>query len=146
MRKCLFTAVTLCLSFISCNSVKIKNHKEDQFEKLNGSWELIYISGQENLFNELYHDKKPTINFITKDNVVSGNSSCNSYSGKLIVDGDKISFKEPMAMTRMMCGDGKGESIYMENLQKINSYSVSEDSKTLNFNMDNKPLMRFKRK
>ncbi|ESU20320.1 heat shock protein [Flavobacterium enshiense DK69] len=136
----------MCLSCICCNSVKTKNDIVDQSEKLNGSWELVYILPDETTFAGLYRDKKPTISFVTKDNTVSGNNSCNSYSGTLKVDRNKISFKEPMAVTRMMCGDGKGETVYMETLKKIDSYSISEDGKTLNFKMENKPLMRFKRK
>lgn len=146
MRKCLFIVAIVCLFFICCNSAKTKNESGNQSEKLNGSWELIYISGQEATFDGLYHDKKPTINFVTKDNLVSGNNSCNSYSGKLKTDGNNISFKEPMAMTRMMCLDGKAETVFMENLQKIDSYSISKDNKTLNFNMGDKTLMRFEKK
>lgn len=146
MRKCLFTAAIVCVFFICCNSVKTKKDNGDQFEKLNGSWELVYISQPDTVIDQLYPNKKPTINFITKENAVSGNSSCNSYSGKLKADGNKISFKEPMAMTRMMCGDGKGETVYMETLQKIDSYSVSKDGNTLNFTMGKTSLMRFERK
>ncbi|UOK41962.1 MULTISPECIES: META domain-containing protein [Flavobacterium] len=145
MRKCLFTAVIMCLSFISCNSVKTPTNIEGQLEKLNGSWELVGISETGVVFDELYRDKKPTINFEVNEGRVSGNNSCNAYTGKLNANGNKISFKDPLAMTKMMCGDGKGETVYMQNLLKIDSYSVSKDGETLNFNMGKKTLMRFKR-
>nr|WP_314895630.1 META domain-containing protein [uncultured Flavobacterium sp.] len=80
-----------------------------------------------------------------KENKVSGNNSCNNYIEKLNADGNKISFKKPMAVTKMFC-PGVGENIYMATLQKIDSYSVSEDGKTLNFIMGDIAMMRFEKK
>lgn len=114
--------------------------------RFNGTWELNYISGSRIAFGGLYPNEKPIITFDLKENRVSGNNSCNSYNGKLAVDGNKISFKAPMATTKMMCMDAKGETVYMTTLQKIDSYTISEDGKTLIFSMGNIPMMRFEKK
>ena len=45
-----------------------------------------------------------------------------------------------------MCLNGNGESVYLSTLEKIDSYSVSEDGKTLNFIMGDIAMMRFEKK
>lgn len=143
MRKITLSLTVICLAFISCNSVKTIT---DETASLDGTWELNYITGSRIAFGGLYPNKKPTIVFDLKENRVSGNASCNSYSGKLNVDGNKISFKDPIAMTKMMCMDIQGEDVYMSTLEKIDSYSISEDGKTLNFIMGDIAMMRFEKK
>ena len=143
MRKITLSLTVICLAFISCNSVKTIT---DKTASLDGTWELNYITGPRIAFGGLYPNKKPTIVFDLKENRVSGNASCNSYSGKLNVDGNKISFKDPIAMTKMMCMDIQGEDVYMSTLEKIDSYSISEDGKTLNFIMGDMAMMRFEKK
>lgn len=143
MNKIFLSLTILCLAFISCNSVKTSNNTSSS---LDGTWELNYITGPRIAFAGLYPNQKPTIIFDLKEKRVSGNASCNSYSGKLNVDGNKISFKDPIAMTKMMCMDIQGEDVYMSTLQKIDSYSISEDGKTLNFIMGDIAMMRFVKK
>ena len=143
MKKIILALTILCLAFISCNTVKTSNNA---LASLEGTWELNYITGPRIAFGGLYPNQKPIIFFDLKENRVSGNASCNSYSGKLNVDGNKISFKDPMAMTKMMCMDIQGEEVYMSTLQKIDSYSISEDGKTLNFIMGDTAMMRFVKK
>ena len=93
----------------------------------------------------MYPDKKPTITFDLKENRVAGNNSCNQYFGKLQGDGNKINFKDAkMGMTMMAC-PGEGENIFMRTLEKIDSYSISEDGKTLNFIMGDIAMMRFEK-
>ena len=142
MKKIILSLTLFCSVLISCDSVKTAN---SQKVALQGAWELNYITGPRIAFSGLYPDNKPTITFNLKETTVSGRNSCNSYSGKLNVDGSKISFKEPMMVTKMFC-PGEGENVYMNTLQKIDSYSVSEDGKTLNFIMGDIVMMRFEKK
>jgi heat shock protein HslJ len=142
MKKIILVLTIFCFAFISCNSFKATTNKTASLE---GTWELNYITGPRIAFDGLYPNKKPTITFDLKENSISGSNSCNRYSGKLNVVGNKISFKEPMAVTKMFC-PGEGESIYMSTLQKIDSYSISDDGKTLNFIMGDIAMMRFEKK
>lgn len=130
--------------FISCNASKAP--KKDSVSKLEGSWELNYITGPRIAFDGLYPNKKPTINFNIKENQISGNNSCNSFTGKLNVTGNKIDFTQPMAVTRMMCQDAQGEQVFMSTLQKITSYDITDDGKTLNFISGDIGMMRFVKK
>jgi heat shock protein HslJ len=142
MKKIILSLTLFCSVLISCNSVKTANGQQ---AALQGAWELNYISGPRIAFSGLYPDNKPTITFNLKEDRVSGKNSCNSYSGTLNADESKINFKEPMMVTKMFC-PGEGENVYMNTLQKIDSYSVSEDGKTLNFIMGDIVMMRFEKK
>ena len=142
MKKIILSLVLFCLVLISCNAV---NTAYSQKAALQGAWELNYISGPRIAFSGLYPNDVPTITFDLKQSRVSGKNSCNSYSGALNADGNKISFKGPMALTKMFC-PGEGENVYMNTLEKIDSYSISEDGKTLNFLMGDIAIMRFEKK
>ncbi|KAF2517076.1 META domain-containing protein [Flavobacterium foetidum] len=144
MMKNIFAVVFLSTIFFSCNCTKDK--KNDSVSKLEGHWELTYITGPRITFEGLYPNKKPTISFDLKEKKVSGNGSCNSYTGKLVVEANKIDFTQPMAMTKMMCLDGQGEQVYMNTLQKVTSYDISDDGKTLNFISGDIATMRFAKK
>lgn len=78
--------------------------------------------------------------------MVSGNNSCNSYTGKLVVTENKIDFTQPMVSTKMMCLDGQGEQVFMNTLSKVTSYSITDDGKTLNLISGDIATMRFTKK
>lgn len=141
MMKNIFILVFFSTILISC-----KCKKTDSVSKLEGNWELNYISGPKIAFDGLYPNKKPTINFDLKENHISGNSSCNSFNGKLVLDGTKIDLTQPMAMTKMMCQDGQGEQVFMSTLKKVTSYDVTDDGKTLNLISGDIAMMRFTKK
>jgi heat shock protein HslJ len=131
------------LTFIACNSTKSASKATASLE---GTWELNFITGPRIAFDGLYPDKKPTIIFNIKESKVSGNNSCNQYFGQMNTIGNKISFKDAkMGMTMMAC-PGNGENTYMKTLEQIDSYSISEDGKTLNFMMGDIAMMRFEKK
>jgi heat shock protein HslJ len=112
--------------------------------KLNGNWQLTYITGAPTSFETLYPSKIPAINFDVTEKKISGNSGCNTFSGKLVAGGNKISFAEPMAMTKMFC-PGNGEPLFLQNLQKVETYLIINDT-TLNFMMGEIAIMRFVKK
>ncbi|WP_276381650.1 META domain-containing protein [Flavobacterium sp. H4147] len=143
MMKKIFSFIFISVIAISCNCTK---NKKSNISQLEGSWELNYITGPKIAFDGLYPNKKPSINFDLKENRVSGNNSCNTYSGKFLLDGNKIDFTQPMMSTKMMCLDGQGENIYMNTLQKVTSYDITDDGKTLNFISGDIAVMRFTRK
>ncbi|MET0461786.1 MAG: META domain-containing protein [Chitinophagaceae bacterium] len=131
------------LSFMACNSSK-KTVKDGDPSQLNGTWILNYISGPRIAFDGLYPNKKPQLIFTVEDKRLSGNTGCNSFSGPLVVDGNKISFDQPLALTKMFC-PGEGETVFLETLKKVNTYSVS-DGNTLNLIMGDIAIMRFTKK
>lgn len=143
MKNIILTLSLLCLISMACNSTKTAMKTTTSLE---GTWQLNYITGPRIAFDGLYPDKKPTIIFDLAANKVAGNNSCNQYFGTLKVNGNKINFKDAkMGMTMMAC-PGFGETTYMKTLEKIDSYSISEDGKTLNFIMGDIAMMRFEKK
>lgn len=104
---------------------------------------MNYISGPRIAFNGLYPGKRPELFFELAEKRVSGNNSCNSFSGKLVADDTSINFNEPMVTTKMAC-PGEGEAIFFEILKKVNKYTVTGDT-TLNFMMGDIAIMRFKK-
>lgn len=140
----IFILVFLSASLISCNIFKCK--KSDTVAKLEGNWELSYIAGPGITFDLLYPDKKPTINFKIKEIQVSGNTGCNSFTGKLNATENKLDFTQPMVMTRMMCGDGQGEQVFINTLKKTTSYKITDEGKTLIFVSGDIAMMRFTKK
>lgn len=140
-----FLVITVSILLITaCKSSQSSMNKTTI--TLEGTWQLNYISGPRIAFDGLYPDKKPTIIFNLKENKVSGNNSCNQYFGKLIKDGNKLNFKDAkMGMTMIAC-PGEGENVYMKTLEKVDTYSISDDGKTLNFIMGDIAVMRFDKK
>lgn len=142
MKHLIFSVIFL--SCLACNNSKKTASGNPDPAQLDGTWVLNYISGPRIAFEGLYPDKKPQIVFTSADKRVSGNTGCNSFSGPLVVDGYKISFNEPMALTKMAC-PGQGETVFLETLKKVNTYSIS-DGHTLNFIMGDIAVMRFTKK
>ena len=139
MKSVFFVAISLCLFLACSNSKKITSGSNSY--KLQGTWQLNYITGPRISFEGLYPNEKPTITFDVARKRISGNTSCNSFSGPFDTDGAKISFSEPLATTKMAC-PGEGESIFMQTLKKINTYDVTEGY-TLSLISDGVASMRF---
>lgn len=143
MRRTTWIVLTAIVTLSSCNTLKNTVDASSDLSKLGGRWELNYISGPRIAFNGLYPGKKPELLFELTEKRVSGNSSCNSFSGKLVADDNSINFNEPMVATKMAC-PGEGEAIFFEMLKKVNKYSITGDT-TLSFMMGDIAIMRFKK-
>ena len=111
--------------------------------KLNGTWELNYITGPRIAFEGLYPEKKPLLIFKLPVTEASGNTSCNSFSCNFTTDGNKINFSAPRS-TMMACPGG-GEQLFLKTLKQVNAYSISNDT-TLTFIMGDIAMMRFVKK
>lgn len=110
--------------------------------RLNGTWELDYISGPRIAFEGLYPAKKPVITFNLPDTIATGNSSCNNFRSAVTINGNNIKFGMP-ASTRMAC-PGAGESTFFKTLESINKFSVSGN--TLNLIRGDIAVMRLQRR
>jgi len=145
MKRTLFAFFITCCLLTACNSTKKTTASVPNVSQLEGTWELNYITGPRIAFGGLYPYKKPSIRFDVANNRVNGNTSCNNFNGKLNVAGNKISFTDPLAMTKMMCLDGNGENVFLETLKKVDSWSVLNGN-LLILKMDDVTMMRFVKK
>lgn len=140
MRKTTLLILLICISFASCTTKKTVVHTS----LLEGTWELNYIMGSSIVFEGLYPDIKPTIIFDMNRVRIGGNNSCNQYFGALLVQGNKINFKDAKIITTMMACPGNAEFTYMDTLNKIESYTITDEGQILNFLIGNVLTMRFK--
>lgn len=124
-------------SIMKLKAVQVENNA------LDGQWELNYITGPRIAFDGLYPNKKPTIKFNLPANELGGNTSCNGFSSKIIMNGNNLSIAEPFAKTMIFC-EGGGENTFLAMLKKVNSYKII-DGNILSFMMDDLLLMRFKK-
>jgi heat shock protein HslJ len=139
MKKIVLLVAFIGMTLVSCTTTKTAT----KTASLEGTWELNYITGPRIAFDGLYPEKKPTIKFDLVANKITGNNSCNQYFGALLVDGNKINFKDAKIGMTMMACQGNGDTVYMDTLNKIESYTITDDGKTLNFLIGNVVMMRF---
>src|SRR4051794_22134209 len=122
MKVLLMSSVVL-LCMISCNTTK-NTTSGKKLSALRGSWQLNYISGTRIAFDGLYPNKKPVITFETGKNKISGNTSCNFFSGTFGGDENSLKIDDKLVTTKMAC-DGDGETMFVQALKKINSFDVT---------------------
>lgn len=111
-----------------------------EMDKLSGTWDLNYLSGQRITFDGLYPDKKPTISFNFSQKVLSGNTTCNGFTSKYTVTGNNIKFAD--ALKTMIFCEGGGEEAFLNMLKKVNKYALTDEN-TLAFLIDDVAVMRF---
>jgi heat shock protein HslJ len=134
MKKIIY--VTLCTFFClsTLSACKLFNQgtlkPDDNVSKLSGNWELNYISGVRIAFNGLYPGVKPSVSFSPATGELHGNTSCNPFSSKIVIDGNKINISEPGAMTMRFC-EGEGEKRFLEMLKKVDRYDANDNTLTL---------------
>ncbi|MFM9909805.1 MAG: META domain-containing protein [Chitinophagaceae bacterium] len=131
MKKIYCIEVIVIILLLSCKSSSTQNTLNNKPMKdtgtLQGTWQLKSLPGISIAFEKLYPKKIPVIVFDLEQKIASGHTGCNSFSGKLDKDGFAIKFMEPVSMTNRFC-TGEGESIFMQRVKEVSSYSVTKDS------------------
>jgi heat shock protein HslJ len=142
----LIIIATIIFAFISCGSTKKAENSKADHSALAGTWELTSINESSASFETLYARKKPfmTIDLIKQS--INGNTSCNSFNGSIKLEGNQISFPEPIAMTRMACMDGNGETVFLDALRKVTNFSIDKNGNTLHLTAQDVELMRLIKK
>jgi len=86
------------------------------------SWTVRSVDGQ-----GVAADRAPTIEF-GSDGTVHGTTGCNSYSGIVTIDGDRITF-ESMASTLIGCDDalGRQERSFVAALDGATDWMIGSD-------------------
>jgi heat shock protein HslJ len=146
MKKGSLIIALLCLLVTACTSMKKQTEtKTEPVAALAGTWVLDVVPYTKGTFDTLYPDNKPSLTFDLVQKTFTGHTSCNTINGALVADSKAISFNGDIAMTRMAC-IGDGESVFMENLKRINKYAVSANGKELTLIQGDMALMQFHKK
>ena len=105
-----------------------KNRTDGRLE--GKKWILTKLMGKETNINP--GNRTPYIMFDPSVSSVSGNTSCNNFSGPYeINEGDRISFGM-IRTTMMACPDMDIEKQILEVLSKVDNYNVSDSILKLN--------------
>lgn len=131
MKKIISLAAMLILS-LSCSNVSVAGKKES-VQLNNTSWVL-----EEN------SKTNAGITLEIAKGRVSGFSGCNNYFSELTTHPKGIFQVKSIGATRMLCENISVEEDYLNLLEKVNKYVISETS--LELYKDNVLLLKFKRK
>ena len=146
MKRFMISLLSVAVVSTSCHTSKKTTQEKAASSNIqtsiNGAWELELIPYPNGTFEQLYPSRKPTITFNEANASFNAFTGCNTANGKLVKDGNKINFSGDMMMTKMAC-TGDGEKVFLDNIKKVNRYSVSSDGKTLTFIQGDIALMRF---
>ncbi|MFH6942856.1 META domain-containing protein [Flavobacterium sp. FlaQc-52] len=138
-----YVIAIVAISTVFFSSCKASKETKSTANIYDTTWELEYISGPRIAFDGLFPNKKPQLTFDQKETRVYGNNGCNGYSASYTLDGKKLSFGEAGPTTMMFC-DGGGEQQFLQQINKITSYTIDKEGK-LNLNEGDVPMMRFKK-
>jgi copper homeostasis protein (lipoprotein) len=106
-------------------------------------WILKELMG--NPFKQIEGNKEAFLLFEMETSTFSGNGSCNNIFGSYeLKDGNRVSFGNA-ASTMMACQDMETERTFVEMLSKVDNYSISEGTLSLN-KAKMAPLARFELK
>ena len=112
-------------------------------ENLSGSWELTVFPTSSKSYEEVFGQRRPSLQFDHVKSIVSGTTGCNHINGKYTVTEDQISFDSNMAMTKMAC-PGYEETIFLNALKNVNRFEITDGQ--LKFYRDETQIMGFERK
>ena len=145
MRRVFFvmTIVFLVCGMYSCkqaNTAAKSGAAGVNSELTNKYWKLVELMGEPVVYPEGY-PKEAYISF-KSDGSVSGNSGCNTFHGKYVLENvDRIRFSQ-MVSTQMMCIDMSIETKLLQVLNTADSYYSKGDTFVLN-RARMAPLARF---
>jgi putative lipoprotein len=89
------------------------------------SWSLVDLDGADPVEGAV-----PTLEF-GDEGTVSGNASCNTFSGEVTIEGSELSFG-PLATTRMACADPDAaaqETAFLLALESVESYTIDSEGR-----------------
>lgn len=127
-------------AFVSCNNPKKDDAaKETEMksttqtgtsaDNLSGKdWKLVMLDGKTVVLDS--EIGSPHVKFENTEQV-SGNLGCNNFGGSYKTDGNQISFSK-IAATQMACPNLKVEQSFLEVLNTATTFSIVNDTLTLN--------------
>jgi heat shock protein HslJ len=90
---------------------------------LNGAWLLTNMPGNDNNWNRV-----PELTLAVGEGKFSGNTGCNSMSGRFRVNDESMSFDDEIIMTKMACTGAYNEQVFLSNLLRIDNYIINDSS------------------
>lgn len=85
-----------------------------------GSWLVTRLKDMDSF------GRNPFIKIDLSQNEIHGNTSCNRFSAKIAVINNKVEISE-ISSSEMACRDTEVESVFLDALKSISSYTLNED-------------------
>lgn len=85
-----------------------------------GSWMVTRLKDMDNF------GRNPMIKIDLSQNEINGNTSCNRFSAKIVVNDNSVDISE-LSSTKMMCRNIEVETVFMDALERISSYTIKND-------------------
>lgn len=105
---------------------------------LAGSWELEMLFASDNKWERI-----PYLTIDPEQNIFSGNTGCNTITGKFTISGSFIAFNKNFITTKMEC-TGSTDKQFISVLSKFNKYAAT--NRELELSQGEITLMKFKKK
>lgn len=114
-----------CLALLSCKQASSTAENKDTVpEALQGTWKVTDLYAHELKFDELFPQAAPVITFDAEKALISGMSGCNTFMGRVHIDGQAFSLPGDLALTNRRCAVGmEGEAAFLDALRKANHWT-----------------------
>jgi heat shock protein HslJ len=113
------------------------NHGTEEKMLDSAKWTLIRVFNNDSFMQ--VSGTKAFIRFNSSEGRINGNGSCNSFGGKLSVDGNSLKLANIFS-TKMYCNEVQAiENEFFSQLQKVTGYTIHE-KKLILFNGDDAVL------
>lgn len=123
--------ILLALGIYSCDSSDNKVSEPETPQITDKYWKLIEIEGQAVNASEGWI-KEPHLLLQTNENQMTGNGGCNSFFSTFELDQKQGLAFGPIGITEMACQDMALEQQFTQTLRLIETYSIQNDTLTLN--------------
>lgn len=138
----LFAACTSTENTDSSKNAQVEDQQTTKLaiNRLNDVWALVAANGKDLDFSDttIY---QPSLELHLKDSMAIGNTNCNNFQAKFILDGDKISFP-PFVMTQMFCPGY--ENVFVKGIMATATYKL-DDLKLFFYDKDGNEVLGFKK-
>lgn len=129
MKKYCYQLFLLLLPWVySCTTANPKQPEEETESILDAYWMLLSLEGQspqgKNSTRTAY------IRFQERENDVKGFGGCNNFFGKYELNGNSLKLSK-IGSTRMACPDMAEETKFMQVLERVDSYRITDRILTL---------------
>lgn len=126
MKKIMALALLLTTILLSCSTMK--KMETSKASDLNGTWNLVYITGPRITFEGLFPNSKPYLVFDAAQKHVSGNNSCNVINSGYKVVGDSLKFGNMISTMKSCLNNGNGENVFMQALKNVDRFQIMGDT------------------
>lgn len=100
--------------------IEIIEKSKTPFNLDQGSWMVTRLKDKDSF------GRNPMIKIDLSQQEINGNTSCNRFSAKIVVNANRVDISE-LSSTDMLCGNIDVETAFLEALASVASYTIKDD-------------------